>query len=344
MKLAITFLKDLKLAFRTFYIYIEILMALIFVAVLLFVVPENFQGDNKVFVSIDLDPALRQQVVSAMSSELTNITLLDSAEDVREALTDNRDASGLIINTTQNKINYEFVLQGYENEKIINILEKGFIAAMAGNLPQFDDVTRVTTLEKPAEKLPDRINLLPVFLVMNSSFIGMYIISSYIFLDKDEGTIKAIAVTPATVAHYLLSKMGIMLVTGLITGLITVLAVAGSKVHIIHFMIFLTICNAFGSALGLLISSFYDTMIKAFGTLYVVIIIFGLTAVSYFTPAFSPLYIRILPSYPMLYGFRQTLVSQPDLAYIYTWAGIFSLLAIVIFWAANKRFQKTITV
>lgn len=344
MKLIITFLKDMKLAFRTFYIYIEILMALIFVVVLLFIVPDNFQGENKVFVSMDLEPALQQQLLESMSSELTNIELLASAADVRVQLEDNRDATGLVVTAEASKINYEFILQGYENEKVINILEKGFIAAIAENLPRYTDITTVTTLDKTAEKLPDRINLLPIFLVMNSSFIGMYIISSYIFLDKEEGTIKAIAVTPATVAHYLLSKVGIMLVTGLITGLITVLAVAGTKVHIIHFVILLIMCNAFGSALGLLISSFYDTMIKAFGTLYVVIVVFALTSVSYFTPAFSPLYIRVLPSYPMLYAFRETLVRQPDLGYIYTWAGVFALLAIILFWAANQRFKKTITI
>lgn len=344
MKLAITFLKDLKLSFRTFYIYIEILMAVIFVAILLFVVPENFQGENKIFASIDLEPAMKEQLISAMGSEMTSITLLESETAVRGALEDNRDSSGLVISLTGGKLNYEFVLQGYESEKAIKLMEKGFTAALASEMPQYRSVTTVTTLDSSVEKLPDRINLLPLFLVMNSSFIGMYIISSYIFLDKEEGTIKAIAVTPATVAHYLQSKMGIMLLTGLITGLITVLAVAGFKVHIIHFLVFLIICNAFGSALGLLISSFYDTMIKAFGTLYVVIIIFGLTAVSYFTPSFSPIYIRLLPSYPMLYAFRETLSEKPDLAYIYTWAGVFAILAVIIFLAAERRFRKTITV
>ena len=53
MKLLATFLRDLKVSYRSFYIYIEFIMALIIVAVLLFVVPENFDGQGKLYLYLD---------------------------------------------------------------------------------------------------------------------------------------------------------------------------------------------------------------------------------------------------------------------------------------------------
>jgi hypothetical protein len=102
--------------------------------------------------------------------------------------------------------------------------------------------------------------------------------------------------------------------------------------------------NAFGSALGLFISSFFDSMTKAMGWLYVSIIILAFAAVSYYMPAFSPLIIRILPSYPMLFAFRETLFEVVDLSYVYTNVLGFAAAAVVFFLLSNYRFKKTLTV
>jgi hypothetical protein len=46
----------------------------------------------------------------------------------------------------------------------------------------------------------------------------------------------------------------------------------------------------------------------------------------------------------MLFAFRETLLKQPDLSYIYTNTAVFLLLATVVFLLANSRFKKTLTV
>jgi hypothetical protein len=74
------------------------------------------------------------------------------------------------------------------------------------------------------------------------------------------------------------------------------------------------------------------------------VIILAFASVSYYMPAFSPLIIRILPSYPMLFAFRETLFEVSNLRYIYTTAGGFALAAIVFFLLSNLRFKKTLTV
>ena len=344
MKLLYSFLKDLQLALKGFYIYIEIGFALVFVAIMIFVVPENFEPKVTVFAHLDLEGAYQEMAEESLEQDGYEINLLSSREEVEEQLGKNRGSVGLDVSLENGKFIYDYILQGYEGEKFKNIIKTSIESGFAEKMPGYEDKTTVTTLEGTTEKLPDRVNILPVFLGLNSAFMGLFIIAAFIFIDKDEGTIKAFAVTPAKVWHYLLGKTGVMLVTGLISGIVATLFIAGSHAHYLHLILLLIACNFFGSALGLFISSFFDTMVKAMGWLYLSIIVLAFASVSYYMPAFSPWLIRILPSYPMLFAFRETLFQVSNLQYIYLTILGFSVAGVIIFLLTNWRFKKTLTV
>lgn len=343
MRLLTSFLKDLKVSFKTFYIYIEIMMALIIVLVLLFVVPENFSSSAKAFIYLDpllLETPLGQELSSAV---MDDVVLVENKEDIPRLMEEDRSSVGAAIIVEDGKMVYDITLQGYESQRFRNVIEKALTVDAIRQLPDYESKVSLLTLEEDSQRLSDRINMLPVFLVVNSAFMGLFIIAAYIFMDKDEGTIRAFAVTPSRVWEYLLSKAGIILVTGLITGLLTTVLVAGFKVHYLHLIVLLVISNLFGSAVGLFISSFYDNIIKAMGALYITIITFAFATISYYLPSFTPLVIRILPSYPMLFAFREVFLDSPDLSYVYTYVGVFLVLAVVFFILANERFKKTLT-
>lgn len=344
MKLLYSFLKDMQLSLKSFYIYIELGFALVFVAVMLFAVPENFERKVTVYAHLDLEGPSQAMAKESLAQEGYEIVLLPSREDVEAKLADNRSSVGLAVTLEDGRIVYDYILQGYEDEKFKNIIKTSIEFGFAKEMPGYENVTTVTTLEANVERLSDRLNILPVFLALNAAFMGLFIIASYIFLDKDEGTIRAFAVTPAKVWHYLLSKMGVMLVSGLMSGLVATAFIAGLKAHYLHLILLLIACNAFGSALGLFIASFFDTITKAMGWLYMSIIVLAFAAVSYYTPAFSPLVIRMLPSYPMLFAFRETLYEVSDLRYIYANVLGFSLAGVAFFLLSNWRFKKTLTV
>jgi len=344
MKLIYSFLKDMQLSFKSYYIYMELGFALIFVAVLLFIVPENPTREVTVYAYLDLPESYLTTAANALSRDGYDVSMLSSREDVEAEIASNRSGVGLVVFFEGGKIVYDYILQGYESEKLKNIIRTSIESSFAAMMPGFKDTTEVTTVETTAEKLSIRLNMLPVFLALNAAFMGLFIIASYIFLDKEEGTIKAFAVTPAKVWHYLASKMGVMLVTGLLSGLIATAFIAGGKAHYFHLIMLIISLNAFGSALGLFIASFFDSMAKAMGWLYMSIIILAFAGVSYYLPAFSPLVIRILPSYPMLFAFRETLYEVVNLRYVYANVAGFAALAVVFFLLSTYRFRKTLTV
>ena len=345
MRLLYNFIKDMKISFKSFYIYLEIIMALIFVAILLFVVPENFSSSNTIFTHVDI-PGNSSNVIDDINQEQgkDSIILVDSFDEMMFKLEEDRSAIGLNITSSENKLVYEFVLQGYENQKVRNIMEKSLVSNLTSQLPSYKNTTEIITIDGGAEKLSDRLNMLPIFLGINSSLMGLFIIAAYIFMDKDEGSIKAFVVTPARVWEYLLSKVGVMLVMGLITGLISTIALAGFQAHYLHLILLLIAANFLGSCLGLFIASFYDTIIKAMGTMYMVVIVLTFSTISYYMPTFSPVIIKVLPSYPMLFSFREILLSQPNLGYIYKNVVFFIVLGVALFLFANKRYKKTLFV
>ncbi|MCK4543683.1 MAG: ABC transporter permease [Spirochaetales bacterium] len=344
MKLLYSFLKDMKLASKSFYFYMELGIALIFVVVLLFIVPENPDPKMDVYAYIDLQGPYKTMTEEALSRENTDLIMLNSREEVKAELKGNRGSVGLVITQADDRIVYEYILQGYEGEKFRNILKTSTEAGFVSEAANYRSVTNVITLEEDTEKLSLRLNILPVFLAYNAAFMGLFIIAAYIFLDKEEGTIKAFAVTPARVWHYLLGKVGVILVSGLMSGLVATIFLAGLKANYLHLILLLIATNAFGSTVGLFIASFFNTMVKAMGWLYVIIIILSFSAVSYYLPAFSPLIIRILPSYPMLFAFRETLYDVGNTGYIYTNVLGFSAASVILFLLANYRFKKTLTV
>lgn len=238
----------------------------------------------------------------------------------------------------------DLVLQGHESKSMKAFLKSTLEGEFMAQMPNYEDKTTVVSLEETPVRLSDRANILPMYLVLNVAFMGLFIIAAYVFLDKEEGVIKAFAVAPVKVWHYLVSKIMIMALMGVLISVIVVIALMGFKVNYALMILTILVFNVFGSILGLLITSFFDSMTKAMGALFFSIFVLMFGGFSYFMPSFSPIWIKILPSYPMIFSFRELLMENGDLRYLYTNLAIFTGVSAILFVYTNFRFKKTLTV
>jgi hypothetical protein len=344
LKLWYCFKKDMVLSLKGWYIYTELIMAFVFIIVILFVVPENFDSTKTIYAYFDLKPPEMNRIDEFISESEDEIILLDSRDEVKKILSEEKSSIGLIVSKKYRRLDYEIILQGYENEKLKNLMKTDFLMYFISEMPDYESVITTTTLMGNNEDLSDRLNMLPIFLTINASFMGLFIIASYIFLDKETGTIRALTVTPIAVWQYLLSKVGVILVSGIVSGLITVIFVAGTKANYIGLLFLLITTNAFGSAFGLLIASFFNDISKAMGWLYSIIILMMFPSFSYYLPAFSPIFIKILPSYPMLFAYRELFFDAGNLSYVYNVSLMFGILSVIVFLLANYKFKNSLTV
>jgi len=369
MKLWHSFTKELLLATRSFYFYVEIIMAGIFLFLLIFVIPENFDNKMDEYIYFDAPPAaieyLKEETleedadgqVEVVEFEWEDETILaehyetDSKHtyvlddmDAAVGLADKERAFAAIVHMDNaGEVTFTYYMQGYETQRLLNTYSV-FHSEEKNVMIDAYDAQEARALHEDQVLLSDRENVMPSFLTFNGSLMGVFILASYIFLDKKEGVIKAYAVTPSPVWHYLLSKVGVVTVTSLITSLVITIPVMGIQPNYPAMILFLLTTGFAFSSLGLLLTSIYDDIMQSFGTLYVLIVVLMLPNIAYFIPTWSPAWIQAIPSYSLLEGFKESLLPDGDVNYILVTSLVYFVAGLAIFVFSNFRFKKTLTI
>jgi len=395
MKLLSNYLKEMKIAARGFYFYIEIAMAVILVGILLLVVSETSTSNIKQFIyndmpqkiaeylkdksiedgdarlanptEFELKPAefvITNQETGETTAydfddekiiELETIEMLDSStgerdetvyyveteEDMIRLAYSEREVGATVAMDAHGKVSTKYYLQGYETDRLESLLYISHSKSPAViNAKKDRQVVRTLGV---METLNNRENLVPIFLVYLGSLMGYFIVMAYIFYDKAEGVIRAFAVTPSSMWKYLVSKIFVILTTVVVSSSIITIPVMGGQPNYLLFYIFLIITTFALASLGLLVASFFDSISKAFGVMYAIMISLMIPAFSYYIPSFDPLWLRFFPSYPLLQGFKEILLNG-DTGYVLTYSFVFLAGGLVLFVLADMRFKKTLTV
>lgn len=368
MKLLSSFKKELILAARSFYFYVEIGFALIMLAVLLFAIPEHSTARSQEYLYLNMPAAAAKVLLGEMHGEETDgllqetelkageivykaqliqtnerDTYLMESEAAAEAMAKHSKAIGAVISLDGGELHYKYFLQGYESDRLKNLL----LVLHADDFNTLEarvNAQEVRTIDSGYIPLNDRENAIPPIMAFSGSLMGMFIVAAYIFLDKQEGVIKAFAVTASPVSKYLMSKMFVLMVTSVISGLIVVVPIMGAKINYALLLLFLLTTGLFASALGLLIASFFQEISKAFGIIFLPLILFMLPAIAYFIPGWDPVWIRLIPSYPMLQGFKEIMTVGGNTVYVLLVSAGFLAAGFVLFLITNIRFRKTLSV
>ncbi len=369
MKLWHSFTKEILLATRSFYFYIEVGMAGIFLFLLLFVIPETFDNRQDEYLYYDVPAAAYQvfegellgededgvtEMVDFELDDETYTATLFQADDTNFYVFEDQEAAisladkerafaGIIHMADTGEVTYTYYMQGYETQRLLNTFAV-FHNEEMDVLSDAFDTQEVRALYEDQVLLSDRQNVVPSFITFNGSLMGMFILAAYIFLDKKEGVIKAYAVTTSPVWHYLLSKVGVVTVTSLITTFIITVPVMGGQPNYLAMFIFLLTTGFAASALGLVLASFYDEIVQAFGVLFVLVIAMMLPNIAYFIPTWDPSWIQFIPSYTMLEGFKEILLPGGDVTYVMFASLSFLIAGLILFLFANSRFKKTLTI
>jgi hypothetical protein len=367
MKLWSSFVKELTIASRGFYFYIEVFMAFILLFVLLFVVPEKFNNKEKEYLYLDFPSneayEMYVDLLDDTDGKAEQVSLKADKEEINALLYENKDRQIYVLETEEDmvkiakskhkvgaaikmdenyELHYTYYMQGNETERLNNLL---MILHGKDDHAMKNDIENqeVRSISTNHVILTDRENLLPVFLTFNGSLMGFFIMAAYIFLDKKEGVIKAYAVTPSPVWKYLLSKVLVLTVTMLVTSILIIAPLMGIRINYLLLVVFLIPTGFFASALGLLLASFYDDMMKSFGVMYLLMIAMMLPALSYFTPSWNPMWLKFIPSYYIVYGFKEIFIKG-DTLYVLLIALGYLVISFLLFAFANMRFKRTLSV
>ena len=368
MKLWSSFVKELTIASRGFYFYVEIIMAAILLFVILFVVPEEFKSKENEYLYLEfpsaefeekyLEKSLDENDITAEETTLKigkdelsatlyenddmRLYLFDSRQDMIKAAEDKHKLGAAIVMEENYELNITYYTQGNETEKLINLL-KIFHGKDDEALYEKVETQEVKTISTDYTELTDRENLMPVFMAFNGALMGLFIMAAYIFLDKKEGVIKAFAITPTPVWKYLFSKMLMLTATTIVTSLIMVVPVMGARTNYLLLLALLIPTGFFASVLGLLLAGYFDDIVKSFGVMYLLMIGMMLPAFSYYIPTWDPLWMKFIPSYYIIYGFKEIFIKG-DTSYILLISLGYLAASFLLFLWANMRHKRTLSV
>ncbi len=369
MKLLSSFLKEIKLASQSFYFILEVIFSLILLFILLFVIPENMaekKDDRYIFLDApaeaepyfydsleDLDGVPEavevkagKNVYAAMlyENEDTNYYLLDNRAEML-SLAESKSSFGAIvkIDSKTYQATYEYYLQGYETERLKNLLKVVHIRDV-DTLDAVFDSQEVRKISAEYDVLSDRENTMPALLTFNGALMGLFILAAYMMMDKKEGVIKAYAVTPSPVWQYLASKVMVVVLTAVITSLIIIIPILGAEINYGWLLLFLIGGGFYASALGQLLAGYYDDMEQGFGLLFTLMLVHGIPVIGYYIPSWDPLWLKFIPSYYIVYGFKELILQNGDIPFV-LWSalGLFSG-GFIMFLLAVRRIRRTLSV
>ena len=393
MKLWSSYIKEMKIAARGFYFYIEIVIAIILLAVILLAVDKDPKSKVEEYIFYDMPAAtfeaIQQQDIEnglvliddkefeldPVEFSLTNketgetkeysysdektVTLagaqvIDSStgkldktvyypqsrEDMLRLTYQEKASGGMVYISDNGELLYELPVQGYETERYTNLLyiiHNQSIYELADKM-EAQEIRALGTYDT----LDNQENMIPVFVVFMGTLMGLFIVMAYIFLDKGEGVVRAFAVSPGRISTYLISKLMMLLTTVIVSSSIIAIPVMGAQPDYFFFYLYLIITTFAFTCLGLFIATFFNDMNKSYGVLMVLTIALMLPAFSYFIPSFSPGWLKIFPTYYILFGFKDILLGNSDISFILITSALFIVGGIIFLFLANARFKKTL--
>ncbi len=398
MKLWDNYKKELKIASRGFYFYMEILTAVILLAALLLFVPAEPTSVSEELLFVDGPAAALEQMLvqtpgeagqyvraedtkvrlrpmdityyNEQTGQQTDLSFDDKKTLELETWEYYNAATGMqektlyiapslndMLRLAQTKKwyattvqigedglpSYKLLLFGSESDRYQNLIS----AVMgAGNTPALQQAVQDQPVETLGQDtaLDNRQSFMPLAVVIMNGLMGMLVVISYLIIDKSSGLIRAMALTPMHTRSYLMSKVLVVLTTSLISSLVVTIPIMGTQPNYLLFIPTAALVSMVASMFGLWLASFFADIKSAYGIIFLMMLLLIIPALSNILPGFAPLWIRLMPTYPMLQAVKETLLKTPDTGYVLLVGGGMIVVSGLLLWLSERRYRKLLGV
>ena len=397
MKLWNNYLKELKIASRGFYFYLEILTAVMLLTAILLFVPVSSTTVSQEVVYTDAPRDVLDQMLANnfgepgqyVRAEDTMVRLSpadivyydeQTGEKFETSYTDKKKlaletweyfgASGehektMVIAQSMDDLlrvakaekwystvihlqedgtaQYKLLLFGSESQRYQNLISAVMGAGDAPALLLAMERQQVETLGAQ-NVLNNRESFMPMAVVLMNGLMGMLVVIAYLIIDKSSGLIRAMSVTPMHTRSYLLSKVMVVLTTALLSSIVVTVPIMGAQPNYLLFIPTAALVSILSCMIGLWLASFFRDIKSAFGLIFLALLLLILPAMSYIIPSFAPLWIKMMPTYPMLQAVKETLLPSPDVAYVLWVCGGMIAVSGLFLWWSELRYRKILGV
>jgi hypothetical protein len=226
------------------------------------------------------------------------VTVLNSEEELRQAVKEN-GTIGLLGNDDGSIT----VLNPGLSEKTVSA-----IMTMLYSTSHID--VEVESINADGETIPFNKRMTPVFICFEALIIGFILGGALMLTEKESGIVRALRIAPMGVDRYLISKSVLFSIIAVIYAMLMAVFCVGLSFSILRFILLSFFGAAIFSLIGLAFTTLFKDMSSWFFSMALVLSINMLPVVAYLEPSFSPLWIRVIPSYSMIFAYENILFGM----------------------------------
>jgi hypothetical protein len=305
--------QDLLLAWRNGHVAVVIAIAVLMIAVVIFLPAQIDTGPGEYV----LDTIPGAPVRGALADLGANIDGLPADRAEFESLLEaNRDAVGVVIGGSLDRPLVEIIQRTAVPEESINLLTATLDLVLRGLQTGTVPDVPVERLRPQAESIPMNLVGIPVFLAFEVGILGFLLVAVFVFSEKQEGTIRAYRVTPGGLWAYIGSKALVFTVLALLYGVVVVAVGLGFAVNWPAILALVVWASLFMTVFGLGFAAWFRNLSHWFFPGLAVLVLNMLPFFAYIYPVFNPAWLRIVPSYALVFALREALFPTGDAALI----------------------------
>ena len=341
-KLGNSIAQDLLLTFRSGHIYVILALAAI-ILVLVFALPEELDTQAQEYFYDGSSNGVFAAYLAAAGAPPE--TIFNNEEELRSALAEKQKAVGVIFNGSLEDPAFEIIVQGNISTENINLLKAGLDSVIKGYTGTSQSVAAKTTILMPdSEPIPLNKNMIPIFMTFEVILLGFLIGAVLIFQSKQEGTLRSYKVSPGGTLVFILSKVILYGVLSVVYGVAVSLIAFGFTPNYLQLCLLILLSSTLMTFLGLGFAVFFTNISEWFFAGALLMVAAMIPTLSYVMPVFSPAFITWIPTYRIIFGFRDILFgmgSDGNLNQTFLITGL-ALLASFVFCyiAVDKRLMK----
>ncbi len=302
------FQQDLKVTLRNGFSYVVLILAAILVAVVDFAVPSEVKlTPTELFVDLTegrvFESVLRREGVE-------EARILRSREELTREVEKTRSGIGIVVEGDLENPRFTVIHQGTEAPENLNLLDatlEGLVRVMRGaESPTGSDIEYLRP-RAGATPVPFNKGLVPLIMVFEVVMFGFMVVAVMVFEEKQEGSIRAIRVSPARPLEYILSKASVNVLLALVYGALVVTFTVGPGVDYPRLFLLIGAAALLMTLVSLSVAVFFGNVSEFLFVAIVFMAVFSLPMVSYLLPSFAPAFVTWIPSFPVVFGVREIL-------------------------------------
>lgn len=302
------FKKDILIAFRNALFWVLLITLVLMIAAVKFLIPESYQEtEGRFFYDKSSDKMLESTLKAA---GVKDEYFFENVEVLENMVGESSNAIGIIFEGSFQKPRFTIIHHATINDLQRNIIDASLeklVANITGVNRRVDyEVEFIRQQTEPASR---RLTALPSLLTFEVLMLGFIFIAVFMFQEKEEGSIRAYRITPASTSSYILSKTLVFIVIGIAYGFALVILTIGFSVNYLMLALIIVLGSALYSFLGAIVAVFFNNISQWF-VIGTCLLMLNMTPIlSQLFPNFAPQYITWIPSYSILFVFNEILFS-----------------------------------